>query len=117
MVRLYFNQSFSTKTSSLIGYIWQDDDGSGTIDRAEFVKGMRELNVEYNLTSLNDKALKHLFSYFGKYIQHGMLIACYHMGYHHLTHCLTMTSEDKDDSGFITYDEFLVGIRVSRPKQ
>lgn len=49
----------------MVHHNYQDDDGSGTLDQAEFVKGMRELNVEFNLTSLNDKALKHLFSYFG----------------------------------------------------
>lgn len=39
-----------------------DDDQSGTLDMQEFVKGMKECKV----ADLSDKALKHLFRYFGK---------------------------------------------------
>jgi hypothetical protein len=38
-----------------------DDDGSGTLNMQEFVKGMKECK----LADLTDKALKHLFLYFG----------------------------------------------------
>lgn len=39
-----------------------DDDGSGTLNFEEFRKGMKETGV----TNLSDKALRHLFLYFGK---------------------------------------------------
>lgn len=38
-----------------------DDDGNGTIDENEFRKGMRECK----LADLTDRAIKHLFHYFG----------------------------------------------------
>ena len=41
-----------------------DDNQNGTLDLAEFVKGMKECKV----ADLSDKALKHLFLYFGKYV-------------------------------------------------
>lgn len=39
-----------------------DDDGRGTLDRGEFRKAMKELKV----ADLSDKAINHLFEYFGK---------------------------------------------------
>ena len=42
-----------------------DDDQSGTLDMQEFVKGMKECAV----ADLTDKALKHLFRFFGEFIK------------------------------------------------
>jgi len=39
-----------------------DDDGKGTLDRGEFRKAMKELKV----VDLSDKAINHLFEYFGE---------------------------------------------------
>jgi hypothetical protein len=40
-----------------------DDDGKGGLDKEEFRKGMRELQ----LVDLSDRAISHLFQYFGKF--------------------------------------------------
>ena len=50
-----------------------DDDQSGTLCMAEFVKGMKECKV----ADLSEKALKHLFLYFGMYYIVLYYVYCY----------------------------------------
>jgi hypothetical protein len=45
-----------------------DDDQSGTLDMQEFVKGMKECKI----ADLSEKAIKHLFRYFGEYYVAGL---------------------------------------------
>ncbi|RYH31804.1 hypothetical protein EON65_01950 [archaeon] len=78
-----------------------DDSGDGKLDLNEFVKGMKECKI----ADLTDKAIKHLFRYFGKQI----LDVNIHTVLPSATN--TFLCLDRDDSGFINYDEFLVGIR------
>lgn len=61
----------------------------------EFAKAMKECD----LCDLSKKAIAHLFRYFGEFDSD------------FCSEIVIMFSPDKDDSGSITYDEFLVGIR------
>ncbi len=82
-----------------------DDNESGTLDMQEFVKGMKECK----LADLSDKALKHLFLYFGE-----CFLTQYIINVHIVISCFILcVFTDRDDSGCISYDEFLVGVRVS----
>ena len=72
-----------------------DDDDNGNLDMNEFRKAMRECE----LVNLSDLAVQHLFRYFGTCLS----IAGCRDGWR---------DADTDDSGGISLDEFLVGIRV-----
>jgi Ca2+-binding EF-hand superfamily protein len=80
-----------------------DDDGSGTLDFSEFRKGIKECG----LTTLSEKAMKHLFLYFGKFSVFFFVLSLCSLFSSISSSFLT----DRDDSGNISYDEFLVGIR------